>query len=165
MEEISVMKVDIDSASFDALFENLSSSKLRAAWRQGLKPSAKVIERGVLDQLSAKHPAAQKYSKEVRIKLWSKGGGYTVGLSQGQMSIAMSKAGELIDYSHLYILRWLSGGTAERYTKRGFRRGRIVGSSFFPIGVDQSVYSAIERINVDIIKAFQQAQAKARASK
>ena len=159
------MTVEFDSTAFDALFDGLTASKLRAAWRKGLKPSAQVIEHGVLAQLSAKHPAAAKYSKEVKIKVWSKGGGYSVGLSQGQLSLGISKAGELIDCSHLYILRWLSGGTAERFTKRGFRRGIITGSHFFQQGVEKNIYPAIERIGNDIISAFQQAQAKARASK
>lgn len=162
MEEINGLSIHIDSARFDALFDGLAASKLRAAWKQGLKPSAKVLERGVLSQLYAKHPAAQKYHKEVKIKIFSKGGGYAVNLSQGQLSLGISKAGELIDYSHLYILRWLSTGTAERYTKRGFRRGRIVGSHFFREGVEQNINPAIERIGEDITKAFEQAQAKAR---
>lgn len=162
MEEIDGLSIQIDSARFDALFDGLTASKLRAAWKQGLKPSAQVIERGVIESLYNSHPRAYKYHKEVKIKVFTKGGGYAVGLSQGQLSISMTKSGRLIDYSHLYILRWLSMGTAERYTKRGAYRGRITGSHFFSAGVSHSILPAIERIGEDITKAFERAQAKAR---
>lgn len=161
----NVFTYEIDDAQLSALINELDSRKIRAAYMQGLRPSAKTIERGVLAQLSARHPAAKKYSKEVRIKLWSKGGGYTVNLSQGQISFGFSKSGKLIEYSHLYILRWLSGGTEERYTKKGWRRGRITGSHFFREGVDQSINPAVDRIADDITKAFERAAAKARAAK
>ena len=161
----NVFIYEIDSAQWDALIGELNSRQLRAAYKQGLRPSAKTIEGGVLTQLAAKHPAANKYKGEVRIKLWSKGGGYTVKLSQGQVSLGLSKSGELISYSHLYILRWLSGGTEERYTKKGWRRGRITGSHFFREGVDQTINPAIDRIADDITTAFERAAAKARAAK
>lgn len=165
MDEIEIMTVEIDSAAFDALFNGLTASKLRAAWKKGLKPSAQILELGVLESLYSHHPRAFKYASELKVKIWTKGGGYTVGLSTGQLSISMSKSGDMIDYSHMYILRWLAMGTSERYTKRGFRRGRIIGSHFFAKGIANYIEPAIERIGRDITQAFEQAQAKARASK
>lgn len=160
-----VMTYEIDNSQWDALFGGLTASKLRAAWKAGLRPSAQTIERGVLAELQGKHPNAYKYNKEVRIKIFSKGGGYRVNLSQGQLSFAPSKkTGELISYSHLYILRWLSGGTAERYTKKGWRRGSVVGSHFFELGVDNTLEPALDRIADDLTASFQKAVAKAKSA-
>lgn len=159
-----VMTVEVDNSQVNALFEGLSAAKMRAAWKAGLRPSAQTIERGVLAELQGKHPNAYKYGKEVRIKIFSKGGGYRVGLSQGQISMAPSKSGKLIAYSHLYILRWLSGGTAERYTKKGWRRGYITGSHFFESGVDNTLEPALDRIAGDLTSSFQKAVAKAKAA-
>lgn len=160
-----VFTYDVDTSQWEALFKEMNARQLKSAWKSGLRPSAKTIERGVLAQLDQKHPAAAKYRKEVKIKLWSKGGGYTVGLSQGQLSAGFSKSGELIEYSHLYILRWLSAGTQERYTKRGSRRGRIVGSGFFSEGVEQTLNPAIARIGSDVTKALERAAQRARQAK
>lgn len=161
----NVFTYDVDTSQWEALFREMNARQLKSAWKSGLRPSAKTIERGVLAQLDQKHPAAAKYRKEVKIKLWSKGGGYTVGLSQGQLSAGFSKSGELIEYSHLYILRWLSAGTQERYTKSGSRRGRIVGSGFFSEGVEQTLNSAIARIGSDVTKALERAAQRARQAK
>lgn len=156
---------EVDTSQWETLMGELNARKLKAAWKSGLRPSARKIQKGVVSELSTYHPAAYKYHKEVRIDLWSKGGGYTVELSQGEISMAMSKAGKLIEYSHLYILRWLSSGTAERYTKKGARRGRITGSMFFPKGVDKTTMPAIDGMAGDITKALQRAAQRARAAK
>lgn len=157
-----IMTVEIDSAKWDSLFDGLTASKLRAAWKRGLMPSAKVIERGVFEALYKHHPNAYKYHKEVKIKVFSKGGGYRVGLSAGQL--ALTKAGDAVDYSHLFILRWLAMGTAERYTKRGWRRGKIIGSHFFAEGVEHSLLPALDRIADDLTASFQKAVAKAKSA-
>lgn len=155
----------IDTSQWDTLMHELNYRQLKSAWRSGLRPSAQTIEKGVISELQAKHPAAYKYRAEVRIKMWPKGGGYTVGLSQGQLTMDFSKSGKLMEMSHLYILRWLSRGTAERYTKRGARRGRITASRFFPEGVEKNLQPAVFRIGDDITKALQRAFARARAAK
>ena len=160
-----VMTYEVDTDQWAALFGEMNARQLRASWKAGLRPSAQTIERGVLSELASRHPAAEKYKKEVRIKVFSKGGGYAVGLSQGQLTAGFSKKGELIQTSHLYILRWLSGGTAERFTKKGWRRGRIVGSNFFSIGVEQTINPALARIGEDLTKSFERAAARARAAK
>ena len=156
---------EIDTSQWETLMGELNARKLKAAWKSGLRPSAKKIERGVLTQLSAKHPNAAKYSKELKVKIWSKGGGYTVGLSKGQIEFAMNKAGKLVEKSHLYILRWLAGGTKERFTKRGARRGSIAASHFFREGVQQNIQPAIDGMAGDITKALQRAAQRARAAK
>lgn len=156
---------EIDTSQWDALMGELNARKLKAAWKSGLRPSAKTIERGVLSQLASKHPAANKYSKEVRIKMWSKSGGYTVNLSQGQLSFKISKSGKVVKDSHLYILRWLSAGTQPRKTKSGYNRGKITASNFFGEGVEQSLPSAIDSIDTDITKALQRAVMRARQAK
>lgn len=160
-----VFTYEIDTSQWEALIGELNARQLKAAWKSGLRPSAKKIEKGVLTQLAAKHPNAAKYSKELKVKIWSKGGGYTVGLSRGQIEFAMNKAGKLVEYSHLYILRWLSAGTAERYTKKGARRGSIAASHFFREGVQQNIQPAIDGMAGDITKALQRAAQRARAAK
>jgi hypothetical protein len=156
-------EVEVDE--WTPLMDELSGRQLRSAWRSGIRPSAKTIERGVLAQLDQKHPAASKYRDEVRIKMFSGGFGYAVKLSQGQLSMDFNKKGKLVATSHLYILRWLTGGTAERYTKRGARRGRIVGSHFFKQGVETTINPALFRLGEDITKSLQRAAARARAKK
>ena len=160
----NVFTYDVDTSQWEALFREMNARQLKSAWKSGLRPSAKTIERGVLAQLDQKHPAASKYRKEVRIKLWSKGGGYTVGLSQGQIETVM-RNGKLIKNSHLYILRWLSGGTQERFTKRGARRGRIIGSHFLREGVLQTIDPAVQGLGSDITKALERAAQRARQAK
>lgn len=160
-----VFTYEVDTSQWDTLFSELSSRQLKSAWKAGLRPSAKTIERGVLAELKSNHPAADKYRKEVKIKVWSKGGGYTVGLSKGQLSMAMSKKGTMVEYSHLYILRWLSGGTQNRYTNRGAYRGRITPSHFFATGVKNTIDPAIGSIGNDITKALQRAAARAKAAR
>lgn len=155
----------IDTSQWDTLMGELNYRRLKSAWRAGLRPSAQTIEKGVISELKAKHPAAYKYRAEVRIKMWSKGGGYTVGLSQGQLTMGFSKSGKLMEMSHLYILRWLSKGTAERHTKKGARRGRITASSFFPEGVEKNLQPAVFRIGNDITNALLRAVTRARAAK
>lgn len=159
-----VFTYDVDTSQWEALFSELNSRQLKSAWKAGLRPSAKTIERGVLTQLDRRHPAASKYRKEVKIKIWSKGGGYTVGLSQGQVE-SVIRNGKLIKNSHLYILRWLSGGTQERFTKKSARRGRIVGSHFFLDGVKNTIDPAVQRIGTDITKSLERAVARARSAK
>lgn len=154
--------IEIYTAQLDALMDCLDAQQLKAAWRTGLRPSAKDIERGVLSQLAIRHPNATKYSKEVKIKVWSQGQGYTVALSKGQMEFRRSKSGKTIEYSHLYILRWLSKGTNVRTTRKGGNRGRIVGSHFFYKGVMQTIDAACNRISKDVLKSFEQAVEKAK---
>lgn len=156
---------EIDSSQLEALMGELNARQLKAAWKSGLRPSAKVIERGVLAELASTHPAANKYRKEVAIKIWSKGSGYTVGMSKGQLSIAMSKKGVMVEYSHLHILRWLSAGTKDRYTKRGAKRGSITASHFFSTGVKNTIDPAIGNIGNDISKALQRAATRAKAAR
>lgn len=157
-----VLTYEVDTSQWEALMSELDYRRLKAAWKSGLRPSAKMIEQGALAQLDAEHPAASKYRKEVKIELWSKGGGFTVGLSQGEISFAMSKSGKLIEYSHLYILRWLSAGTQERYTKSGARRGKIKASHFFSEGVNASIHPAAQSLGDNITKALTRAAQRAR---
>lgn len=156
---------EVDTSQWDTLFSELSGRQLKSAWKAGLRPSAKTIERGVLAELASTHPAANKYRKEVAIKVWSKGGGYTVGMSKGQLSLARSKKGTMVEYSHLYILRWLSAGTKDRYTKRGAKRGSITASHFFSTGVKNTIDPAIGNIGNDITKALQRAATRAKAAR
>lgn len=156
---------EVDTSQWEALMGELNARQLKAAWKAGLRPSAKKIEKGVLTQLSAKHPNALKYSKELKVSVWTKGGGYTVGLSKGEVSFVMSKSGRLVEYSHLYILRWLAAGTKDRYTKKGYRRGKIVGSGFFLEGVKQTVDPAINGLGTDIMKALKRAADRAAKAK
>lgn len=154
---------ELYTAQLEALMDCLDAKQLKAAWRKGLRPSAKVIERGVLAQLQAKHPAAVKYSKEIAIKIWPSNTGYTVGLTKGQLSLQRSKSGRMIEYSHLYILRWLTKGTAKRQTKKGYNRGSIKGSGFFYQGVLETIDPAAQRISADVMKSFEKAVVKAKS--
>lgn len=145
-----------------ALIECLTPREITKATKSGLRPSAKVIQRGVVSQLATKHPAAAKYSKEVAIKIWSKGGGYTVKLAQGKVGTKKNKKGVTVADSHIYILRFLSAGTAERYTKKGKFRGSIKASHFFSEGVLDTIDQAANRISADVMKAFEKAVIKAK---
>lgn len=167
MEQVSdgILVCEVDTSQWDTLMSELNPRQLKTAWKAGMRPSAKTIERGVQSSLAARHPNAVKYSKEIHIKLWSKGGGYTVGLSQGQLSTVMSKSGKVISSSHLYILRWLSTGTAERRTGRGYNRGKITASHFFSEGVNRTVEPAISALGDNITKALERAYARAIAKK
>lgn len=161
MDDVFTYETEVDE--WGPLMSELNGRQLRSAWKAGIRPSAKVIERGVVSRLDQKHPAASKYRDEVKIKLFSKGYGYSVRLSQGQLS-ATFKKGQLVKTSHLYILRWLSGGTQERFTKRGARRGRIVGSHFFKEGVESSIRPSVSILGESITKALQRAAQRARAA-
>lgn len=167
MESVSdgILVCDIDASQWDALMSELNPRQLKTAWKAGMRPSAKTIERGVQSSLAARHPNAVKYSKEIHIKLWSKGGGFTVGLSQGQLSTVMSKSGKVISSSHLYILRWLSTGTENRTTGRGYNRGKITASHFFSEGVKTSIEPAVSALGDNITKALERAYARAIAKK
>ena len=154
---------ELYTAQLEALMDCLDAQQLKSAWRNGLRPSAKVIERGVLTQLRAHHPNAAKYSKEVAIKIWKSGTAYTVGLSQGQLSLQRSKEGKMIEYSHLFILRWLTKGTVNRKTRKGYNRGAIKGSGFFYQGVLQTINPAAQRLSSDVMKSFEKAVIKAKS--
>lgn len=156
---------EIDSSQWDALMRELTPRQLKSAWKSGIKQSAKVIERGVQSSLSAKHPNAVKYKKEIRLKIWSQGQGFTVNLSQGQIQMARSKSGKIIPYSHLYILRWLSGGTEPRRTHKDAYRGYITPSHFFAEGVNQSIDEATDSLVNNISNALGRAYSKAKAAK
>lgn len=160
-----VFTYEVDTAKWDTLMSELNARQLKTAWKAGLRPSAKTIERGVLTSLAAHHPNAVKYSKEVKIKLWSKGSGFTVGLSQGQLEFARSKSGKMIAYSHLFILRWLSTGTNERRTNKGAYRGQIQPSHFFSEGVKSSIDPAVNALGENITKALERAYSRALAAK
>lgn len=161
----SAFVYEFESAQLDALFSELNAKQLRSAWKAGMRPSAKVIQAGVLSELSTSHPNAAKYSKEVGVKIFSKGGGFSVGLTGVQVRMSSSKDGYVANGEHLYILRWLSAGTKERQTKKGYNRGHITGSGFFARGVEKSIRPAMERLGSDIIKSFERAVARARKAK
>ena len=159
------VKVELVSASWDTLMSELNARNLKTAWNSGMKATAKIISRGVESSLAAHHPNAVKYSKEMKTNLWVKGGGLTVFLGQGQLEMARSKSGKMINYSHLFILRWLSTGTAERHTKKNASRGKITASHFFAKGVEQSVDAALDSVGTNISKALERAYARAIAKK
>lgn len=154
---------ELYTAQLEALMDCLDVQQLKAAWRNGLRPSAKVIEGGVLAQLRTRHPNAAKYGKEIAITIWKSGAAYTVGLSRGQLSFQRSKKGKMIEYSHLFILRWLTKGTADRKTKKGYNRGMIKGSGFFRQGVLQTIDPATQRLSSDVMKSFEKAVVKAKS--
>lgn len=153
---------EVYTAQLEALMDCLDVKQLKAAWRSGLRPSAKTIERSVISQLETEHPKAAKYRKEIAIKIWRSGMAYTVGLSKGQLSLQRSKSGKMVEYSHLFILRWLAKGTAERRTQKGYNRGAIVGSHFFYQGVMRSIDPAASRLSGDVMKSFEKAVLKAK---
>lgn len=160
-----VFTYEVDTSKWDTLMSELNARQLKTAWKAGLRPSAKTIERGVQSALSTHHPNAVKYSKEIHIKLWSKGSGFTVNLSQGQIEFARSKSGKMVQYSHLFILRWLSAGTNDRRTGKGYFRGSIKPSHFFAEGVKQSIDPAVSALGDNITKALERAYSKALAAK
>lgn len=159
------VKVELVSSTWETLMEELNARNLKNAWNSGMKATANIITRGVQASLSSHHPNAVKYSKELRASIWVKGGGLTVFLGQGQLEMARSKSGKMINYSHLFILRWLATGTAERHTAKGANRGKIVASHFFAKGVESSVDAALDSVGTNISKALERAYARAIAKK
>lgn len=153
---------EVDTSGIEALMEELNPKQLRAAWKSGLRPSAKMIERGVIAELEAEHPNAAKYKGELATQIWKKGGGYTVSLS-GRTLQFTTKKGKVVEGNHLYILRWLAKGTQERHTKSGAYRGRVVGSHFFKHAVDKTIEPAMQRIATDVQKSMERAVKRAAA--
>lgn len=163
-----VIVVEYDSTQWDALMSELNPSQLRRAYKAGMKPSAQVIQRYAVDELKSRHPAAAKYAKEVSIQVWTRGGGYTVALRQGQIALERSKSGNMVKYSHLYILRWLSTGVGtkdKRATKKGYNRGSIEGSHFFSTAVRKSIPEAVGIVGDSITKALEKAVRRAKQKK
>lgn len=160
-----VLVVEYDSTQWDALMKELNPSQLRRAYKAGMKPSAQVIQRYAVDELKSRHPAATKYAKEVNIQVWTRGGGYTVALRQGQVALSRSKSGNMVKYSHLHILRWLSTGVNSRATKKGYNRGSIEGSHFFSTAVRKSIPEAVGIVGDSITKALQKAAQRAKQKK
>lgn len=157
--------VEYDSTQWDALMSELNPSQLRRAYKAGMKPSAQVIQRYAVDELKSRHPAAAKYAKEVSIQVWTRGGGYTVALRQGQIALERSKSGNMVKYSHLHILRWLSTGVNGRATKKGYNRGSIEGSHFFSTAVRKSIPEAVGIVGDSITKALEKAVRRAKQKK
>lgn len=160
-----VIVVEYDSTQWDALMSELNPSQLRRAYKAGMKPSAQVIQRYAVDELKSRHPAAAKYAKEVSIQVWTRGGGYTVALRQGQIALERSKSGDMVKYSHLHILRWLSTGVSNRATKKGYKRGSIEGSHFFSTAVRKSIPEAVGIVGDSITKALEKAVRRAKQKK
>lgn len=155
------LEYDVDTSSLESLMGELNARQLRSAWKSGLRPSARVIERGVREQLSVSHPAAVKYGDEIETQIWSKGGGYTVAIS-GKTVEFTNKKGRQVKGSHLYILRWLSRGTNPRFTQKGASRGFVKPSHFFRKGVDATIQPAMDRVADDIVKAIRRAVKRVR---
>ena len=162
----NVFTYDVDTSQWEALFREMNARQLKSAWKSGLRPSAKMIERGVIAELESEHPNAAKYKGELATQIWKKGGGYTVSLS-GRTLQFTTKKGKVVEGNHLYILRWLAKGTQERHTKSGAYRGRVVGSHFFKHAVDKTIEPAMQRIATDVQKSMERAvkQAAAKAAK
>lgn len=160
-----VIIVEYDSTQWDALMSELNLSQLRRAYKAGMKPSAQVIQRYAVDELKSRHPAAAKYADEVGIQVWTRGGGYTVALRQGQIALERSKSGNMVKYSHLHILRWLSTGVTNRATKKGHKRGSIEGSHFFSTAVRKSIPEAVGIVGDSITKSLEKAVTRAKQKK
>ena len=160
-----VIIVEYDSTQWDALMSELNPSQLRRAYKAGMKPSAQVIQRAAVEELERRHPAAAKYAKEVGIQVWTRGGGYTVALRQGQIALERSKSGNMVKYSHLHILRWLSTGVSNRATEKGYKRGSIEGSHFFSTAVRKSIPEAVGIVGDSITKSLEKAVRRAKQKK
>lgn len=160
-----IMVVEYDSTQWDALMSELSNSQFRRAYKAGMKPSAQVIQRYAVDELKSRHPAAAKYAKEVSIQVWRRGGGYTVALRHGEVALERSKSGNMVKYSHLHILRWLSTGVNGRATKKGYNRGSIEGSHFFSMAVRKSIPEAVGILSESITKSLEKAVRRAKQKK
>ncbi len=153
---------EVDTSGIEALMSELNVKQLRSAWKSGLRPSAKMIERGVIEELVANHPTAGKYKDELKTSLWRTGNGYTVSLSGRTLEFVNAK-GKVVSGNHLYILRWLAKGTKERRTKSGASRGRVIGSHFFKRGVDKTIEPAMQRVAADIQRSMERAVKRAAA--
>lgn len=144
------------SSSLEELCSELSSKDFAKAVVTSLRPAAKVVMRGIKEELAASHPRAVKYKDELSAYFWKKGAGVTVALS-GKTVEFVSKKGKVVKGNHLHILKWLSAGTAERRTSRGAYRGKIAGSRFFKRGVEKTTDAALQLARGQIAKNIRKA--------
>lgn len=152
----SDIAIQVDDSQFKALIAGIQPKELRKSLRKVQRSSAKVLVKGIRSELLAKHQPKNGWQRasperDISVKVFSLGGGYVVKLHDRRKK-----------ESGAYILRFLSTGTADRRTKKGYNRGHITASHFFRIGVEQNIGQATEEITKTLDATLQKAYQKAK---
>lgn len=142
----SSFEARVDASAFEAAVAGASAAFRRDAVAKACMAAARELRKAVEDELLAREPVGgsevlRKTSRHWPAEALRKGG---IGLERSYdgwgaaVSIAQSHAD--------FRLHWMEGGTAERLTKSGARRGSVRGSGFFEAAVGQSGDAAVARV-------------------
>lgn len=154
-------EVVINSERWENLMKALSEKELKKAWKGGVRPAIRLLQRGARAELRARNPNLAKYEKEIVSWISRTGSTFSVRLGRGQLKI--KKKGTAQSKSHLYLLHWASAGTAQRATRKGYNRGAIEGTHFFKIAVEKNIQPAVDSLCTNLTKSLKKAVEKARA--
>lgn len=141
----------VDASQVNKLLRELENNNDRkVAFRSGLRKSGNVIRNGIFRAMKSSHPklGTPLYKRGIKTTVYKNASGVRVDIMGKASKADTSFFSKRNSSDKMYILKFFSGGTKPRYTKRrGFYKkrkstGQIKASNFFERGEIASRFKA-----------------------
>jgi hypothetical protein len=141
--------MEVDATEFYRLCDMLDAKNLKKSFRKPLAKAGSVLKRQVVSAMHATgYNIPTSDNKFIVRKVWLTS---KRNKDQSGVTVAFSNSKKKGKDDRGYVLRFLSQGTVNRTTKKGWRRGALSQTNYFPQAVSTATVPSAEELKKNVL--------------